>query len=244
MRRFIVTTKCHYYKNKRWTIGEVVESEDDLCTMFPNRFVEDVSLWDTVPSIWEGKTSFIIGGGPSIRSTNLSLLKDHCVIGVNDAYVLGDFVKVLFFGDNCWYSMHKDNIHRRPIDVYTCQYGKKDLEGTPVKVLKRMEVGFSPLPYECAWNKNSGAAAVNLAYLFGSRRIVLVGFDMHLGPSKEGNWHPNPLHTHTERTYTQFIRNFIIGIKDNQKKFGFQVLNATDGSAMTLFPQVKLEEIV
>ena len=40
-------------------------------------------------------------------------------------------------------------------------------------------------------NGNSGAGAINLAYHFGARRILLVGMDMKPGPNGEKHWHPD-----------------------------------------------------
>ena len=40
---------------------------------------------------------YIIGGGPSIAETNLSLLRDKFVIGVNMAYKLGNWLIFGFF---------------------------------------------------------------------------------------------------------------------------------------------------
>lgn len=53
----------------------------------------------TPPKIWRGQTVFIIGGGPSINDTPLHLLHGRRVIGVNNAYLLGPWVDVCWFGD-------------------------------------------------------------------------------------------------------------------------------------------------
>ena len=75
-----------------------------------------------VPRMWEGGDVWIIGGGPSITkefgipdnivqgvfkkelplsaySPYMSFLHDKHVIGVNVAYLLGDWVDMVFFGD-------------------------------------------------------------------------------------------------------------------------------------------------
>ena len=51
------------------------------------------------PKIWKGGTAYIIGGGPSVNDADLSLIHDRRVIGVNNAYSLGGWVDVCWFGD-------------------------------------------------------------------------------------------------------------------------------------------------
>ena len=53
----------------------------------------------TPPKIWEGQTAFIIGGGPSINDLDMDLIKDRRVIGTNNAYQMGGWVDICWFGD-------------------------------------------------------------------------------------------------------------------------------------------------
>jgi len=59
---------------------------------------EKPPLW-TAPRIWDGGECFILGGGPSLRVEQVSSLQGHRVIAVNQAYKLGNWIDVLFFGD-------------------------------------------------------------------------------------------------------------------------------------------------
>ena len=51
------------------------------------------------PQIWKDQTAFILGGGPSLKDADLDLIHDRRVIGVNNAYQLGSWVDVCWFGD-------------------------------------------------------------------------------------------------------------------------------------------------
>ena len=55
-------------------------------------------LW-TAPRIWDGGECFILGGGPSLAAVDVGQLRGRRVIAVNQAYKLGDWIDVLFFGD-------------------------------------------------------------------------------------------------------------------------------------------------
>jgi hypothetical protein len=50
-------------------------------------------------SIWKNDTAFILGGGPSLSKVDFSLIEHRRVIGVNNAYQLGDWVDICWFGD-------------------------------------------------------------------------------------------------------------------------------------------------
>lgn len=51
------------------------------------------------PSMWDGGQCFILGGGPSLTVEQVESLRGRRVIAVNQAYKLGDWIDVLFFGD-------------------------------------------------------------------------------------------------------------------------------------------------
>ncbi len=164
-----------------------------------------------LPKIWKDSTCFIVGGGPSLRNMDLAPIHDKHVIGVNDSYQLGDWVDVVFFGDNPWYRHHRKDLQKfgglkccclqifGPNDDILQQAVTKDR----IHVYRRgRRFGISPRPDRVAWNLNNGANAINLAYHLGATKVVLLGFDMHRGKRKPGdidsykyqdNWHSNHL---------------------------------------------------
>ena len=70
-------------------------------------------IWK-VPKMWAGKTAFILGGGPSFNSLDLSLIHDRRCIGVNNSYMLGSWVDILWFGDSRWLEWH--STHKKFVD--------------------------------------------------------------------------------------------------------------------------------
>ena len=55
--------------------------------------------WKPEP-IWKDQEAFIIGGGPSLRDFDWSLLRDKNTIGCNNAFRLGpDICKICLFVD-------------------------------------------------------------------------------------------------------------------------------------------------
>ena len=56
-------------------------------------FYKPPPVWNKQPAV------FIVGGGPSINGTNLDLIKKYKVIGINNAYKMGGWVDICWFGD-------------------------------------------------------------------------------------------------------------------------------------------------
>lgn len=90
---------------------------------------------------------------------------------------------------------------------------------------------------------NSGYQAVNLAYLMGAKRIVLLGFDMQLTDNQvhfhgkhENLNNPNP------HLFYQWIRNFDVLAKDLATE-GVEALNATRETALTCFQRIKITDL-
>lgn len=185
----------------------------------------------------------MLGGGPSLKSVDVDRLRGSRVIAVNNAYKLGDWIDVLFYGDCHWLQPNKHAMQNWPgLKVTVCEghAGKLD-----IKVLSRRRAmqGLSTQPGTLTWNLSSGACAINLAFLFGVKRIVLLGFDMRKVDG-EPNWH----HDYGPRSpnhdpYKRFLRPFP-AIAEALKRHHVEVVNATPESALTVFPIVDPETVL
>jgi hypothetical protein len=93
-------------------------------------------------------------------------------------------------------------------------------------------------------NGNSGAQALNLAYLWGYKRIVLLGFDMRLGPKGEKHWHKDhPAPMVQGQTFGEWLHKFEKIARDC-REVGLDVINCTPGSELKCFPMRDLEEVL
>lgn len=90
---------------------------------------------------------------------------------------------------------------------------------------------------------NSGYQALNLAVLLGAKRIVLLGFDMRKVASQSHFFGDHPGKMNEKSPYDVFIRNFSTTLPC-LTTLGVEVINCTPESALTCFPQRKLEEIL
>lgn len=206
-------------------------------------------LWHP-PKIWAGSTAYIIGGGPSVKQQDLSLIHDKHVIGVNNSYTLGDWVDVCWWGDMGWLMWHRKRLLKRYHGlVATCNQNSNVIQKNKhwIKFFRRgKQMGVDDTSGSVAWNKNSGCSAINLAWHFGVKRVVLLGFDMKVGPEGETHWHnghkKKPV-SDPAATYNRFRKTTTFIFKD-AKKLGLEILNASPVTTITVFPIVKLEDVV
>ena len=194
-----------------------------------------------VPKLWPNSKVFILGGGPSLNQMDFSGLKDHWVIGVNNSAFIGDFVDVLFFGDCKWYDHNREAIRAfGGIKVTTCNRSQS-FPGVNHVFPGGKSQGLFPNPQRIVWNRNSGAAAINLAMHFGASRIVLLGYDMRVVDGKH-NWHNDHPTTPPESIYEKRFLPVFPAIAKDAKRFHLEIVNATPGSALLDFPMVSLED--
>jgi len=229
-----------------------------------------------VPRIWEEGDVWILGGGPSvpkqfgipdevvmkvingnsppsIYSSYMSGLHDKHVIGINVAYLIGNWIDMVFFGDKGFYLKHRQELAKFPGLKITClssldsvswiKYTPRDTKHTR---------GISENPKMVSWNNNSGAAAISVAAHAGAKRIILLGFDMKLDGEKQ-HWHDlygkyadrntrnpkKPRHLPFER----HLRGFS-AIAQDAKRMGIEILNASPDSAIKEFPKFTVKELL
>jgi len=229
------------------------------------------------PRMWEGGECWIIGGGPSMPlqfgvpedviqgvynkelpmsaySPFLSPIHGKHVIGVNAAFLLGNWIDVVFFGDGGFYFGNKETLDACPKLKVSCNPNMRNKANVfDVKYMDRNgnhPMGMSKVPGYVSWNLNSGAAAINLAYHFGAKKIYLLGFDMQLGPAGNQHWHHHyvkgsfikkndpkalPFHRH--------LPGFTM-LANDAKKAEIEIINISPDSAITAFPRVSLKEVI
>lgn len=206
----------------------------------------------TPPKIWAGGTAFIIGGGPSLKDMDLTPIHGHHVIGTNNAYQLGSWVDLCWFGDCRWYDWHRDRLLKFAGIKVTCCVRAGGKPG--IKGMKRGKAaGIEKRPGWVSWNGNTGASAINVAYHLGAVKVVLLGFDMRQ-VGDDCNWHPehlimNPnsekkkLENGGKSCYGRYLRKFPEIAKDAHR-LKLEIVNATPGSALPDFPIVELKDVL
>ena len=194
---------------------------------------------------------FVLGGGPSINETNLDPIKSYPVIGTNASVFLGDWVDIVFFVDDRFYNWHSEAIDNFPNRVIHCCSNYKDKFEYLEKVPAPSQVAKAD---PIVWNKkkiayftnnggNAGASAIALACKLGAKQIILLGFDFKTKGGRH-NYHDYHNHTPQKNIYQQ---KFLIQFKrlaEETERLGIRIINATPDSALDVFPQESLEDLV
>jgi len=240
-----------------------------------------------VPQMWAGGRCWIIGGGPSIleqfnvpeevaeqiknRKVPMSTLspymqeihKEH-VIGINNAYQIGDWIDIVFFSDASWYAAHRLELAKYSALKVSCS---PRFQGTNtkdhysgVKFLRKdstRKLGIHENPKYISWNYNSGAGAISLAHHLGVKQIVLLGFDMQNDSTDTSHWHGYHVEKADRRArdrkkrtkkpprqaYNRHLRGWPT-IAKHAKKLGIEVLNASPRSAIKSLPKTTVKDVL
>ena len=200
---------------------------------------------------WSGRPAIVAAPGPSLTNDVVEIVDtlpdEWVVLAVQDAYRLMPWADVLYGCDERWwdsqagcmdfggekFSTHDQGSTSNDKRAAAEKYNLTLVKGSP-------GVGFSLDQNLIHYGDNSGFQALNLAVLFGSPYIVLVGFDMrHVGG--KGHFfgdHKPPLFQRNE--YQSFAKHFDKAPPPD----GVTIINATPDSALTCYPKMDLETAI
>lgn len=186
----------------------------------------------------------VCASGPSIAKVDLSTIPpDWRIMVINNTWQLAPHADVLYAGDEQWWDRYHDECTfagerwTRSLSA-AIKYGIRHIRS-------REGEGLCLSPRTVHTGGNSGYQALNLAYHFGARRIIMLGYDMHRRDG--GHWHGD--HTHKDGTLmlsapnghiNAWRRNFRWLAKDFALE-GVRVVNCTEGSALECFQRGNLE---
>lgn len=194
---------------------------------------------------WAGQTCVVLASGPSLTDEQVKFvdMKATMLIAVNSsAFMPITMPHIIYAGDFMWWKTNAQRVKQttKQSVPWTCDRTAAERYGLNwVKGVNALGLGHGPHIHT---NGNSGSQAINLAYLFGCRRILLLGFDMKLGPKGEKHWHPNhPSPLMQGQTFGDWLHK-LNHLAVDLKKAGCEVVNCTPGSALTCFPMSTIEK--
>jgi hypothetical protein len=219
-------------------------------------------IW-SVPKNWVGETVVILAGGPSLKGFDASILRPRHhpfeytpvpyarVITINDSWRMAPWADVHYFCDARWRDQQV-NLNRQSLDKSTdfaqmiykgfWVKGGQDLEHPHVRTLKFTgQQGWEPAPTALRHGSNSGYQAIHLAAHYGAKRIILLGYDMHVDP-KRSHWHDEERASNFAKLIELSFLPHFQTLVDPLAAAGVEVINATPGSALKCWPYLPLEE--
>ena len=198
-----------------------------------------MELW-TPTREWEGGSAYLIGGGPSLKDFDFSLLIGKNVIGCNDAWHLGaHIVSICLFGDPSWWHRNKWKLKDFKGRLVTNAPGVLPFEIPNLLKMNRLRDGIHN-GSTLGWNYSTGAAAINLAISLGATQVFLLGYDLG-NRVNVSHWHTHsPTTTIQEYAFQRFLRGFYC-VKRSLPP-SVQVFNVTDGSSrLDCFDKISFE---
>jgi len=226
-----------------------------------------------VPNMWAGGECWIIAGGPSwlyefyipdeiisavmgkierpsALSPYLESIHDKHIIGVNNAYQIGNWIDIVFFGDCSWYNVHRAALVDFPgIKITSCQKRTFDPKEN-IKFLhrdKEHKKGISSNNKKVSWNNNSGAASISVAAHLGVKKIILLGFDMDMDTKSKYSHYHGSHRNPNERIKSPPFKRHLMGfpmIAEDAKNMGIEIINASPKSKIKVFPRIHLKELL
>lgn len=211
------------------------------------------------PRAFEGETAVCIASGPSLSDADVQYVREMKAAGkcrvfvCNNNYLKVPEADVLFFCDKNFWVWHALN------PVFQAFKGEKitlstEIGDPEIKVMQLgMTTGLSNLQSVLRTGGNSGYMQVNLAFLYGCRKVILLGYEFMTKVIQRDNgersflshWfgeHPAQA-TESEHNcfYQSCLANFPTMIPDLVER-GLSVINCSEPSAIDCFPKVPLRE--
>ncbi len=190
-----------------------------------------------------GDKWIVCASGPSMLAVDLQHLRRFStwrVIVVNNTWSLLPWADVLYACDFRWWETYGEAASVFAGQKWTTS-GAAAMKHGIKRIGKRDGAGLCIERGHIHTGGNSGYQAVNLAYHFGAKRIVLLGFDMH---RKNGaHWHGEhrDMISAPESHINAWVRMFEPMARD-MKMAGVDVVNATPGSALPWFRMASMGE--
>lgn len=193
------------------------------------------------------RTAIVVASGPSLTAEQCALIEAAReraaarVLVVNATFRALPNADAMYACDVAFWRAYIAEIDRAfPGQLWTCDEKARDELGICWIKLARAR-GLSRDPLAIHSGGNSGYQAINLAYNWGARQIILAGYDMQRTGGK-AHWHgdhPKPLGNATRPE--NWIRHFT-DLADDLVAEGVDVINCSAATALTQFRRADLAE--
>lgn len=195
---------------------------------------------------WLTRPAVCIASGPSLTPDDLEAVRlareaDRVrVIGTSDVYTLAPWLDAVFSADLKWWVTHAARLKAAGFD------GDRLWTGDAVAAkrfgLSRMRAANKPgLGIgQMHTGGNSGYMAINLAWLWGATRIVLLGYDMQPTGGRKHFFGDHPANLTQQMNFAEWRHRFT-ALADDLDKRGVRVVNCSRETALQAFPLGRLD---
>jgi hypothetical protein len=186
------------------------------------------------------RTIVCVAGGPSLTVADVEYCRDKAdVMVVNNGYVIAPFAKWMYGCDYRFWEVYESTWREFAGERWT-----RDPDAAERWDLKWIQSsagkGLSLDPKLIHEGENGGYQVINLAFHFGAKRILLLGYDMnglgHWFGKHEGGLQDATDFSHRVPHFTQLAADL--------KAVGVEVINCTRDTALTCFPRSTIQEVL
>ena len=204
------------------------------------------------------RTVVCIGTGPSLAPEQIVAARDKgfTLYACNNAIFMAPDARVLYAVNLAWWDHYFDQLAEFPCSRWTTNKEAAHKYGLNW-IAEKNERGLSTNPMVVHHGHGSGYTMVNLAFLQGAERIILLGYDLKYAPDYDGRSRQvgsSPRHYFGE--YPSSMQHWpSVQVKDGihvelldlyrsvAEQGAVEIINATPGSAIDCFPRVDIASI-
>ena len=204
-------------------------------------------------------TIFIIGGGPSIKTLDLSGLdtSKHLIICCNQAFELFPNAQITHHSDYSWWEKYQSSLEIQFKGHFITGCGLGNTRAYPEMVTHMQFIHHANQAQlfrssNHVYGNNCGLQALSIAHLFQPKNIVLIGFDFKSLHGKthsyaQSNTHPNLDYAHLWALFLKSFKAFE-QLKTTQWQTVYptrqppQIWNLNPDSALALYNKTKALE--
>lgn len=218
----------------------------------------------TFANIHKGKRCFIIGNGPSLNQTDLTVLKNEITFGMNRIYLM--FPKLQFTTtylvavNSLVLEQCREEITKLPMPKFLSWrvLGHYPIQQNTILLRTSGDVGFSDQPDKMLYESGTVTqVALQLAYYMGFSEAILIGVDHNFktkGPANQAVVSQGPDPNHFSPSYfPKGFRWHLPNLEGSEAgyllaKQAFEndrrrVIDATVGGNLQVFPKVTYEDL-
>lgn len=229
-------------------------------TRFKKRFQESEKILNSLKDNHKNEKCFLVATGPSLNKTNLSLIQNEIIFGVNTLYKgLNRFdIKPSYYvvGDPIIFNAHAHHLLNLRTILFLGGYaGRRFLEDDSLKSRNENIILLHPLFEEAGWFSMDirqgvfyGGSVVFLAlqiiFYLGFKEVYLLGCDcdysgMHRFDGSKTENLVGMAVGETEKVFSSYKM-----YKEIFEKHDRKIYNATVGGKLEVFERKSLEEII
>lgn len=198
---------------------------------------------------WPGSVIVCVASGPSLTEDDGRAVMDwrrrpgaavKRVIAVNTSFQAVPGCDVLYAHDRAWWALSIEEARGLGAELWTMKekaardFGLHRVPGAPGD-------GLCQKPGRIHHGSNSGNQAIGLAYQFGARKIILLGYDIQHSGGRS-HWHgDHPAPLRNGGAFAHWRQKFAILARD-AAQVGLDIVNCSRMTSLTCFRRAVLAD--